>query len=754
MTTSGGGEERITFLADLKINVEDLQRQIKSVFGNIPELVGRASGSMGGGGGVSESGEVAGGGKEAQERSKVQTGAMKHLAQQFPGGGLMTQMAGAFKGGGMMAGLATGMTAAVGFLMQILKSSQVFQLLQGTIFKTLGFMADMFVMPFVPMMMKFVSWMLTHMPEIQEAGEKTAAFIEKIASVFSWGQDQKSAGKERGGPLGWMQERVGESVTPGGIFKTLSAMSGGQGNFFGQKLTGMQMGGKVPGSPGEGVNAQLHGGEIVIPQDIASGAKNMGGRVASWIERFEQKEMGSGGVIAKWYDEMFGNSIIPKMWGDIRGLFQGIESESETVGRQVTSSTTNIEADQKGFWSKLKFWEQMGEGWGKIKDCFNLIKDKIFDFFTFDIDFPGIPSIDWDSLMSKLGDVGTAIKDWSKGLWDWVMPDLPEIDISWSGIWDRMKSVGTVVQEFFTKTLWGGVKTAFDGLTAAAGSVGSFTINIGSGIKDCFIAAKDSVIGFFTSIPGKLMGVVRKIASWRPSFPSATDLYGGIRDKLDSIVADITSKIKGLAGNLNPVSWFNNAFGSLRGTVPRRGGPGSRSGSGAGAGAGAGAGNTGDTGDTGGTGDTGDVGNNGVGSGVVVTTATGGIRESGERVVNDADDSAGSQRQSSTPAFNAYMQTQASMGGGPGRAFTASLAANTSAKASGGMFQFDQYSYSGTGEAFGRLSSSSNSSGGRTNIANRTVNVSIISNQSVTDIVSDIERLQSMDEASFFNSVS
>jgi hypothetical protein len=85
-------------------------------------------------------------------------------------------------------------------------------------------------------------------------------------------------------------------------------------------------------------------------------------------------------------------------------------------------------------------------------------------------------------------------------------------------------------------------------------------------------------------------------------------------------------------------------------------------------------------------------------------------------------------------------------------AFISSLGANTNAAPTGNMFGTDQYYL--MGETFGNLRSSSNSSGGRTNIANRTVNVSIISNQSVTDIVSDIERLQSMDETSFFNSVS
>ena len=56
------------------------------------------------------------------------------------------------------------------------------------------------------------------------------------------------------------------------------------------------------------------------------------------------------------------------------------------------------------------------------------------------------------------------------------------------------------------------------------------------------------------------------------------------------------------------------------------------------------------------------------------------------------------------------------------------------------------------GRAFGRLNGGGGGGGG-TAIANRVVNISISSNQSVADIVKDVERLQTMDEASFFNSV-
>ena len=313
VTAGGGGSEEVEFRAKFNIDVAALQAQLKQVFGNIPNMIGQASGQFGGGqGNVNESGTVKQNTKEQDERSRVRTASLKHLAQQFPGGGLMTGMAQAFKGGGLMAGVATGITAAVGILTSIMKSSQVFQTLSGTVFKVLGFMADMFLMPFVPMMMKFVNWMLQHMPQIQAAGEKTVAVLEGIANVLGWGARQQEAGKERGGFLGGVQRAYGAAtnvktlagagligastaatVASGGLLSPVAAggiMLGGSLVASGVSES-FQMGGRVPGSPGQGVPAMLHGGEMVIPQDIAAGAKGMGGRVAAWIERFQQKEL-------------------------------------------------------------------------------------------------------------------------------------------------------------------------------------------------------------------------------------------------------------------------------------------------------------------------------------------------------------------------------------------------------------------------------------------------------------------------------
>jgi len=278
-----------------------------------------------------------------------------------------------------MAGMATGITAVVGILTSIMKSSQVFQTMAGTIFKILGMMADLFLMPFVPLMMKFATWMITHMPQIQAAGEKAAAMVTKLVDIFTWGSRQEEKGRERREkPGAWnevagrAQESMGATLTLKGMFKAALGMGS----------PGSPMLIKQFGSSDAGGGPRVAMGAA---GDLAGGSRGFGNKVASWIQRFEQKEMGPGGTMERWYDEMFGGSIMPNIWGSIRGFFTGIEDETSSIGKRVDSDSEKLEEDRKSFWDKLKFWEYLGEIWDKIKGFFAGIAKKLLEFFTFDI---------------------------------------------------------------------------------------------------------------------------------------------------------------------------------------------------------------------------------------------------------------------------------------------------------------------------------------------------------------------------------
>ena len=794
VTAGGGGSEEVEFRAKFNIDVAALQAQLKQVFGNIPNMIGQASGQFGGGqGNVNESGTVKQNTKEQDERSRVRTASLKHLAQQFPGGGLMTGMAQAFKGGGLMAGVATGITAAVGILTSIMKSSQVFQTLSGTVFKVLGFMADMFLMPFVPMMMKFVNWMLQHMPQIQAAGEKTVSILEGIGRILNFGSNLTKEGKEEGG-FGGAMKRIGGALTSkeamlfaAGAGLSLTGVGAGVGGAMmvagGARMahkasTGQyQMGGVVPGGPGEGVPAMLHGGEMVIPQDIAAGAKGMGGRVAAWIERFQQKEMGPGGVINKWYDEMFGNSIMPKMWGDIRGLFQNIEDETGAVGRSVETSTGDINKDQSSFWSKLKFWEKISEGWGAIKDCLNLVKDKIFGFFDWNISLPSLPNIDWSGLMGKLGEVSGKITGWIAEAVDFAIPDVPKPNFSWGAIWSCMSTIGSSIAGFFTNTVPNALENAAKGILGGLISAGKFLANLPGKIITCLWDVAKTVGGFFwNTIPDKIMDTVRNIAGWSPNWGS---VWTSITSKLGELVGKVKDKAIEIAKGIGGGVWSfltGNQFGRLSGNYrpPRRAGLGGPSGDFVPGG------DTGqDTGKPGGDGDSdddpgGDDG--GRGDGQVINIGGNQVSTKGESrgqnagglgpAVFEVDMGSLSSRAGGDRAG------EAGYGGSGGRSWGAQAPAvyyeDTSTIEGALTTNLGTIGRSGTyyvaptrmiasglharGRTFGRLNGGGGGGGG-TAIANRVVNISISSNQSVADIVKDVERLQTMDEASFFNSV-
>jgi len=494
------GDETVEINAKLNLDTTDAQRQLAGLGGGLSGgaagLAGRAGALMGfGTRGATAEGEPTKT-KEQDERSKVRTNALVTMAKSAPGGGLMVGMAKSFGQGGMMAGMATGITAVVGILTSIMKSSQVFQTMAGTIFKILGMMADLFLMPFVPMMMKFAGWMIKHMPDIQAAGQKTVEIIEKIYNFFTWGRKQEDKGGEKGGVGGFLQSTMGLLTRPSTYMMAIGALTANPLLFAagaGARAGGMQMGGKVPGGPGEAVPTMLHGGEIVVPQDIAAEGKGFSGRVASWIERFQQKEMGPGGVMSKWYDEMFGNSILPDIWSSISGFFGNLETESSNVKNQVGGSTDGLESDGKGFWGTLKFWEYLPEIWGKVKDFLGGLAGKLLDFFTFDI-----PLID-------LGDIAKTV----------------------GACFAR---AGSIITNFFVNTIPNVVTSAVNGI--AKGAVGVFNIGIDLAklIGACFARGFGYVKNFFTGIlPGIAMGALGGVAT------AATTVYEITLDILDLI---------------------------------------------------------------------------------------------------------------------------------------------------------------------------------------------------------------------------
>jgi hypothetical protein len=107
------------------------------------------------------------------------------IAKQLPGAGMMGDMMGAFKSGGIIGVGMAGVAGILGFVKQIVESSKVFQTIAGSFFKIFGAMADMFLLPFLPLAMRGMQMLMQHLPKFQVWGQKTADWVEDFISGWS-----------------------------------------------------------------------------------------------------------------------------------------------------------------------------------------------------------------------------------------------------------------------------------------------------------------------------------------------------------------------------------------------------------------------------------------------------------------------------------------------------------------------------------------------------------------------------------------
>ena len=419
------------------------------------------------------------------------------------------------------------------------------------------------------------------------------------------------------------------------------------------------------------------------------------------------------------------------MWGSIRGLFTNIQDEASNMNRQVGSTTSSIDEDQGSFWSKLKFWTYFDDGWNLIKNALSGIGEKLSGVFSnFNIDLPDLPAPDFGALTEKMSQIGSNIKDWIGNAIDFAIPGFPKVLFSWGAIWECLKDVASHIGGFFTDMLPSAAVRAYNGIKNGATSAFRGLGNLGGKVIDCFKDAAGAVGNFFfNTIPNKLMGVVRNILDWTPSWGN---VWSGIESAFNALQDGVKAAANKVTGGISGAwSWITgNAFGRLSGSgtfrAPRRRQY--------------------------------PMGGGSVGSGVVVTADDG----DGGTVTTGGE--AGSQNPGGLGAASVPVPPSAPISPPVG---TQAQVNPFMTEEDIDVFSSGSFGRSGTyysaptqmiasgihsrGRAFGRLGRGG--AGGGVAVANRTVNISINSNQSVADIVKDVERLQTMDEASFFNGV-
>jgi len=713
MTQQSGGME---LLLNVKLNAEQLGNQLGGVFKALPSQLGGMFGASQGGGGAG--------------------------AATWGDGGVMASvgsaLAKAFSPAGVITAIGTGMAAVVGLFTKWIMSSQTFQTMAGGVFKILSAMADLFLMPFIPLMTRFAQWMISNMPQMLAAGQKVADVVTRFFDRWIERRDNQrqmhseAVATVQAGPMG-SKEKYGGGFK-GGV-KSLAAfqgaayeMDGGMaampGNWWSNNR---QMGGKVPGSPGQGVPTMLHGGEIVIPQDIAAGSNQFSGRVAAWIERFQQKELGPGGVLEQWYDKMFGHSIIPEMWANIRGMFVSMQEESATTGNRIGQDTDNIDKDQKSFWSKFKFWESWGEIWENIKkkvgEWKDLLMSKLFGGDG-EEELPPTEVEQGPSISERLSKLVKGIGDWYKNL-EIPIPFFPGLSIDVSAVGDCIIAAAKYVAGIFSdpNQKWSLPWMAVEGYEKVKGFLVSLPGLAVEGMEflwECLKRIPGILKSFFTeTIPGWLKSAGSAIGGWFAKINFGDigtmigDAIGGLWAKIKQVVQDIPGAIVnftlGLVG-------MNKHFGSITGSrvpIPAIPAPGMFVPE--------------DPPDKDPDKDTG-----------------------GGTTIGEPEEFVGSREQDM-----ASVMSRGSAGGyrtskyvdriQKGRQMERDKAATPDGWSHSAESWFDHFGRAGGGVGRG--------GSGRTNISNKSINVTVNSSLSVSEILEDLDRMTSMDDASFFNSV-
>jgi len=109
---------------------------------------------------------------------------------------------------GKMAGKASGLMGINFSIGSLLKQSQLFTGVLGTIFQILGAMVDAFLAPLMPYFVKLIRRMVTWIPWAQEKGEQFANWIQKLIDTTD-------------GPMGFVVKFIEQ-----GLSKTLSWVTG------------------------------------------------------------------------------------------------------------------------------------------------------------------------------------------------------------------------------------------------------------------------------------------------------------------------------------------------------------------------------------------------------------------------------------------------------------------------------------------------------------------------------------------------
>jgi len=174
-------------MAEIKLNInwDDLHKQIGKLVSSGAGMATGAAGAAGGGGGANVASRLGAGllGPAGSRTETIGKG-LGQISKQLPGVGMFGDMAKAFTTGGLIGVGMAGIAGILSFVKQIMESSKVFQGIAGSFFKIFGAMADLFLLPFLPVAMRGMQALLKYLPNFGEWGQKASGAIEKLIGIF------------------------------------------------------------------------------------------------------------------------------------------------------------------------------------------------------------------------------------------------------------------------------------------------------------------------------------------------------------------------------------------------------------------------------------------------------------------------------------------------------------------------------------------------------------------------------------------
>ena len=478
------------------------------------------------------------------------------------------------KGAGKSMGISVGVAS-------ILKQSQLFTGVIGTIFQILGMLVDVIIMPFMPILIPVIKLLASMIPPMMVG----AMFIQKgIQKLVDWvGQ----AGKVVMDTLrGWWNALPFWSG-PFHPFKVMFEIIKGIINTSIEIIKGAWGIGKVIIQGIWDIIKMVFNVYKAIFKLYFDIIKAIINTIISIIK-------GAWSILKTVVESIWGfiqtaysgaKSFIGEMIDGIKGFFTGLWNAIPTFIASIGAFLAGLGSFLLGIGKTVidfilipfkLFWELIKTVWGVYKAIFNAAIDFV----------KSIPG----TITKFISSVWDLIKTWATGfvnaiivVKDWAMGILEKVKEFFLGVWDTAKNwfstAVTSVKDFFTTT-WTTAKDWFStakqwlidrikdwasNFISAIITIKDFAVGIFQKIKDFFkdswITAKNWVLDRVTGAQNFITGLWDK----------AKEIIDVIKNKVISVVSvigTIKNKVVSLISTVNPANWIPILAGKLKALIP------------------------------------------------------------------------------------------------------------------------------------------------------------------------------------------